>query len=392
MALAAQGFDRPRPKVATAAHLRATMHRLGVVQIDFVNVLTPAHYVTPYSRIGAYDRAVFDGVVYREKKFTEQWAHEAAIIPNSTWPLLRHRMDTHRVRPWGFESYLKKYGAYVDEVLDHVRARGPLSADELPAPDGQSRRLDQSWFGTIPRAVLEYHFGRGALAVAGRRPNMARVFDLSERIIPGEHHAADFEIAEQQRRLILLAAKAHGIGTAADLGDYYRLNIRHARDRIKELVEAGQLREVQVEGWRDAACLHPQAKLPKAIEACALLSPFDPVVWFRPRAQRLFDFEYRIEIYTPKAKRRWGYYVLPFLLHERIAARVDLKADRAAHCLRVVTAHLESHANTEETAEALAVELRTLAAWLGLASVTVGTTGKLSPPLRAALKPARRPA
>ncbi|MEO8026158.1 MAG: crosslink repair DNA glycosylase YcaQ family protein, partial [Bryobacteraceae bacterium] len=350
IALAAQGFDRARPSRAGLPQLRAVMQKLGVVQIDSVNVLAQAHYVVPYSRLGPYDRRDFERLVYERREFTEQWAHEAAIIPIATWPLLRHRMDTHRVRPYFFDAFLKENVAYSELILDHVRTRGPLSADQLPPPEGHGRRLQDSWIGTIPRAVLEAHFGRGLLAVAGRRTNMARIFDLAERVVAGKHHGRVLEREYEQRELIRLASRAHGIGTAADLGDYYRLNIGDARRRVAELASAGELREVRVEGWREPAYLHPQARLPRSIEAAALLSPFDPVVWFRPRAQRLFDFEYRIEIYTPAKKRRWGYYVLPFLLNDRLVARVDLKADRAAGRLLVFSAHLEPSFDAQKVA------------------------------------------
>ena len=182
IALAAQGFDRPRPKGRVHRdHLRRAIRQLGLLQIDYVNVLAPAHYQVPFSRLGPYPRPLLDDLVYRRREFTEQWAHEASILPVETWPLLRHRMATHRVRPWGFESFLEQHPAYASLVLDQVRARGPLGADELPDPDGTPRRLPGAWVGTVPRAVLEAHFGRGLLAVAGRRPNFSRLYDLAER-------------------------------------------------------------------------------------------------------------------------------------------------------------------------------------------------------------------
>ncbi|MGH6631172.1 MAG: winged helix-turn-helix domain-containing protein, partial [Burkholderiales bacterium] len=279
IALAAQGFDRPRPRASVSAqHLTRTIRQLGLLQIDFVNVLLPAHYLIPFSRLGAYRRSVFDKVVYRQGDFTEQWAHEASIVTMETWPLLRHRMESHRVRPWGFEAVLAKHTAYADQVLDEIRKRGPLAADDLHVPDGLSRRLDNSWIGTIPRAVLEAHFGRGLLAVAERRPNFSRAFDLAERLIPGEHYGRQVDRERAQRELLLMAARSYGVGTAADLADYYRMPIKEARARIAELAAAGNLRQVQVEGWREPAYLHPKAKLPGEINASALLSPFDPVV------------------------------------------------------------------------------------------------------------------
>ncbi len=378
IALAAQGFDRPRPRPVSAAHLRRTIHQLSLVQLDFVNVLVPAHYQVLFSRQGPYDRSRLDHLVYRRREFTEQWAHEASILPVDAWPLLRHRMQTHRVRPYGFESLLEDQADYVARVLDEVRARGPLTADDLTAPDGVARRLDGSWFGTVPRAVLEAHFGRGALAVAGRRGNFARAYDLAERLIPPEHYGREVTREEAQRELLRRAARAHGVATAADLADYYRMPVREALPRITELVAAGELRQVRVEGWKGPAYLHREARLPARLSAAALLSPFDPVVWYRPRTARLFEFDYRFEIFVPQAQRRWGAYVLPFLLGDRLVARVDLKADRPGRRLLVLAAYREEHAEPGATAAALAVELRAMASWLGLDAVAVERRGNLA--------------
>jgi uncharacterized protein YcaQ len=392
IALAAQGFDRPRSTKGVKAHdLSRTIRQLGVLQIDYVNVLLPAHYLVPFSRLGPYKRSLFDAVVYRgrdgKREFMEQWAHEASILPVETWPLLRHRMETHRVRPYGFERFMEKYSSYVDWVLDEVRRRGPLSADDLAEPGGAARRITgDAWVGTVPRAVLEAHFGRGLLAVAGRQPNFARVFDLAERLLPRQHHGRQVERAEAQRELMRLAARSHGVGTAGDLADYYRMPIREARQRITELVEASELREVRVEGWREPAYLDSRARLPNRVDASALLSPFDPVVWHRPRTARLFGFDYRIEIYVPREKRKWGYYVLPFLLGDRLVARVDLKADRSGRRLLVLSAHIEPHAKPRRVADALAAELQTLAAWLELDSIAVEHRGNLARPLAAACR------
>ena len=386
MALAAQGFDRPRPRGRVGAReIRRTIRQLGLLQLDYVNVLVPAHYQVIFSRLGPYDRSRLDDLVYRGREFTEQWAHEASIVPVESWPLLRHRMEAHRVRPFGFESFMERHAAYVDRVLGEVRERGPLCADDLQGPDGAPRRLDHSWYGTVARAVLEAHFGRGALAVAERRSNFARVFDLAERVIPPEHHRRRVGRQEAQRELLRLAARSHGVGTVGDLADYYRMPIREARQRVAELTEAGSLREVRVEGWRERAYLHPEARLPRQIRASGLLSPFDPVVWYRPRAARLFDFDFRFEIFVPRARRRWGCYVLPFLLGERLVARVDLRADRAARRLIVAAAFLEVGTEPDRVAAALAAELRTMAAWLGLDAIAVGRRGDFARPLAAAL-------
>jgi uncharacterized protein YcaQ len=227
-----------------------------------------------------------------------------------SWPLLRHRMESHRVRPYGFESFLKDNPEYVDSALEQLRTRGALAADELPPPNGAFRRLQGSWFGTVARAVLEAHFGRGALAVADRRPNFAPAYDLAERVLPPEHHQRIVGREDAQRELVRLAARAHGVGAAGDLADYYRMPIREARPRLAELVGAGELRESGVDGWPEAAYLHPEARLPRRIDAAALLAPFDPVIWVP--AARGAAVRFRFEIFVPEEKRRWGCYVLAF--------------------------------------------------------------------------------
>jgi uncharacterized protein YcaQ len=240
LALAAQGFDRPRPRRVTGRDLVRVIRRLGVLQLDFVNVLVPAHYQVLFSRLGPYRRALLHETVYRGGAFTEQWAHEASIVPMDAWPLLRHRRDTHRVRPWGFDRFLAKNPAYVRRVVAAVRRRGALTAADLPAPAGVSRRIrGDAWVGTVPRATLEALFGRGTLAVADRRPNFARVYDLAERVIPAEHHERRVESDEARRELLRRAARALGVATAGDLADYFRMSPREARPRIAELVEGG---------------------------------------------------------------------------------------------------------------------------------------------------------
>jgi uncharacterized protein YcaQ len=389
IALSAQGFDRPRPnRKVNANHIRTAIRRLGLVQIDYLNVLTPAHYQVLFSRLGSYEKSLFDDLVYRRREFTEQWAHERSILPVESWPLLRHRMETHRVRPWGFEKFLEQQSSYVAWALEEIRARGPLRAEDLPEPDVMPRRMSDKWgWGmNLKNQVLEAHFGFGRLAVVERLPNFTRVYDLAERGIPAEHHNRKVEREEAQRELLRLAARSHGVGTAGDIADYYRMPIREARQRIAELVEAGELREARVEGWKEPAYLHSEARIPRQIEASALLSPFDPVVWHRPRALRLFGFDYRIEIYTPQEKRRWGYYVLPFLLGERLVARVDLKADRGERRLLTLAAYIEAGADPGAVADALAAELLMMARWLGLDSVFVERRNGFARALAAAVR------
>jgi hypothetical protein len=389
IALAAQGFGAPRPRRPGPRHLAALIRRLGLLQLDFVNVLAPSHYLVPFSRLGPYDRSALDRVVYGGRAFTEQWAHEASIVPIETWPLLRHRRDTHIARPWGFDEIMARHHHYVETALGAIRERGPLAPADLPDPTHTGRRLPGSWYGTVPRAVLEACFGRGQLAVTARRDNFSRVFDLVERVIPHEHLHRLVDRHESQRELLRIAARACGVGTAADLADYFRMKVGEARPRIHELVTVGDLRLVHVEGWREPACvprdLDDSARGRRPIDARALLSPFDPLIWFRPRTKRLFHFDYRFEIFVPAQKRKWGSYVLPFLMGDRLAARVDVKADRHNNRLAVPGAYLEPGADADTVAPALAEELRTMATWLGLDRVRIGRRGGLAAPLRAAL-------
>jgi uncharacterized protein YcaQ len=386
LALAAQGFDRPRPGRVQARHVRAAIERLGLLQLDFVTVLLPAHYQVLFSRLGPYPRALLDDLVYRRREFTEAWAHEASIVPMDAWPLLRHRRERHRVRPWGFEAALGKLAHYLEGILARVRATGAVAAAELEAPAGVARRVPESWYGTVPRIALEAHFGAGRLAVAERRPDFSRSYDLPERVVPARHLAREVAVEEAQRELLRRAARALGVATAADLADYWRMPVREARPRLHELVEEGGLVAARVEGWREAAFLHPGARAPRRITAAALLSPFDPLIWFRRRALRLFGFDYRMEVFVPAHQRRWGVYVLPFLLGERLVARVDLKADRARRRLNVLAAYIETHARPRDVVPPLARELRTLARWLDLPAVATGRRGNLAAALGAAMR------
>jgi uncharacterized protein YcaQ len=387
MAIAAQGLHLPRPRThPTTADLAGVIHRLGLLQLDFVNVLLPAHYLVLYSRLGAYDKGLFHDLVYRHREFTEQWAHEASIVPMSSWPLLRHRRETHRVRPYGFEQFLHSYPQYVEWVLDEVRLRGPLTAEDFPEKEGVPKKIPGAWHSSVARAVLEAHFGQGRLAIADRRPNFARAYDLADRIVPPCHYERSTGTHAAQRELLEKAALACGIATAADLADYYRMPAGAARPRIGELISAGVLIATAVEGWKETAYLHRDAKLPASINCASILSPFDPLVWYRPRLQRLFAFDYRIEIFVPAARRRWGYYVLPFLLGERMAARVDLKADRASSALQVLSSHLEPGMDSGAVAHSLSAELQSFAVWLGLTSVRVRSRSRLTRAIADALR------
>lgn len=400
IALAAQGLDRPRPKRrATADDLRRVIDRLGLLQIDYVNVLVPAQYQVPFSRLGAYDRASLDALVYRSatREFTEMWAREASIVPIAHWPLLRYRMDQQDRRYRAFTAFLDKYPNYSRFALEEFRRRGPLAASELPEVDGSRGTSKGFWGWSQARCVVEALFMQGQVSVTERRgSNNARVCDITDRVIPREHLARIVDRGEAMRDLLRIAARAHGIGTVTDLADYFRMKIREAQRHVAELVDAGDLREVRVEGWREQAYLHKDSEATaraasgrsRRATAVSLVSPFDPVVWHRARTRRLFDFDYLLEIWVPQPKRRWGYYVLPFLFEERLAARVDLKADREAGVLRVISSYLEPHAraNADAVANALVVELKTMATWLGLSGVAIGRRGDFARTLGAAAR------
>ena len=381
MALGAVGFGRKRPARPTAVDMARVIRSLGLLQIDSVNVLVPAHYMVMFARLGPYDRAALDKLIYRSGKFTEQWAHVASIVPMETWPLLKHRMEAHSGQAWGHGEFQAQYPEYLSWVLEEVRRRGPLCGEHLDPPEGSPRRVPGSWYSNVGRATLEAHFARGVVAVTNRLGNFAREFDLAERVIPEAVFGRAVPKEDAQREMIRQASHAYGVATAADLADYFRMRPQEARARIAELVSARELEVVRVEGWKDFAYLEHSAKVPKAIKACALLSPFDPVLWFRPRTERLFDFYYRIEIYVPEAKRKFGYYVLPFLDGERLVGRVDLKADRASGRLLVLAAHAEPGCGGGFEGRLMA-ELRLVAEWLGLTKVEVGRHGKLAPALR----------
>jgi uncharacterized protein YcaQ len=386
IALAAHGFGKPRPKGrVTVVHMRQAIRQLGLLQLDFVNVLVPAHYLVLFSRLGAYDRDRLHRLLYRQQEFTEQWAHEASIVPAAHWPLLEHRRKAFRPWPNTPIMRLKNRSTYLSQVIDLIYKTGAVTSADLPPVAGPKRRPGD-WHRSVPRWALEYHFGFGALAVADRLANFQRVYDLPERIIAAPYRDRQVGRREGQRELLRTAANALGIATTQDLADYYRMTAREAQPRLNELVEAGAIRAARVAGWKQPAYLAANARRPRSIRCAALLSPFDPVVWYRPRALRLFDFHYRIEIYVPAAKRKWGYYVLPFLLDERIVARVDLKADRANGRLLVQACHKEDGIDQVRTIEKLGDELLNLADWLGLDSVKVSLRGPFARHLAASMK------
>ncbi|BEP16256.1 winged helix-turn-helix domain-containing protein [Acidothermaceae bacterium B102] len=384
IALAAQGFARPRPTGRIdGGHLGRVVDGLGLLQIDSVNVLSRAHYLPAYSRLGPYPRERLDQLTWGSGRVFEYWAHEASFLPAQLWPLFRWRMEARRGHgTWGSaRGLIANRPGYIEDVLEEVRDRGPLSAREVS--DAVSRK-GAWWSWSDAKVALEALFATGDVTVF-ERVNFERRYDLPERVLPAAVVEAPVPTEDEARReLLRISARALGVATATDLYDYFRLNGPVTAPRLAELVEAGDLTPVTVRGWSQPAYLAPGARLPRRITARALLSPFDSMVFERSRLERLFDFRYRIEIYVPAPKRIYGYYVLPFLLGERFVARVDLKADRATGVLVVQAAWSEPDA-PPDTVEELADELVLLAGWLGLSAVSVTGRGDLGPALARAV-------
>lgn len=384
VALAAQGFAEPRPDSSlTRRHFNKVLHRLGQFQIDSVSVAVRAHYMPLFSRLGAYPMAMLEGAATpKQRLLFEYWAHEASFLPVDAWPLWQWQMRRAE-RGESIYTGLAKFGReradLIAEMERRVATDGPIAASDIEGQRGQG-----GWWGwSDAKAALEWLFWAGRITARERKPSFERIYDLPDRVIP--QAVRDLPVPDEEeahRQLTRMAASALGVATAGDLRDYFRLPAPNYKDRLAELVEAGHLLPVKVEGWSQPTYLSPDARFPRRVEARALLSPFDPLVWERSRAERLFDFRYRIEIYTPAEKRIYGYYVLPFLLGERIVARVDLKADRAASVLRVQAAHAEPLAPPETPAELMA-ELKLMASWLGLERVEIAGAGDLAPALAA---------
>ena len=393
-AIAAQGLATPLPDpwvpspTPHRGHLRRTLEKIQLLQIDSVNVLARAHYLPLFARLGGYPMELLADAAWPRRPSSrlllETWAHEASLIPVEHEPLLRWRQRRRVDGPWASAARLRaEHPGFVDDVLAVVREGGPLSAGDIEkALDAPGRGRPGWWEWSATKIASEYLFGIGAIGTAGRR-GFERVYDLTERIVPPQVLARPTpDDADARRALIELSARAHGIGTVGDLADYYRLSLADGRQAVLDLVEAGTLLPVQVQGWRDVGYLHHQAKMPRKVGGRALLCPFDPLVWERDRTERLFDFRYRIEIYTPAEKRVYGYYVFPFLMDDALAARFDLKADRATGRLLVQASWYEEPAGSGRpapaaVAAAAAVELRRMADWIGLADVVVVARGNL---------------
>ena len=383
IALAAQGFlDKPHDQ-PTMRTLARTVERTGVLQVDSVNVLQRAHFMPLYSRMGSYDvdllaRAQTVTGARKPRRLVEYWAHVQALMPVELWPLMQHRMDSYRNQRhkwWGSEVSEELVANLMAEIAD----RGASTARDLD--DGLPRSKENwGWNWSATRRALDYLYMIGEVAISGRNSQFEIRYDLPERVLPADVLAAPTPTLEETNlELVRRAARSHGVATVRCLSDYYRTLQEPAKKAVDQLVAEGELEPVRIDGWNRPAYLHRDARRPRRVDARALLVPFDPLVWFRWRAEHLFGFHYRIEIYVPAEKRVHGYYVLPFLLGERLVARVDLKADRQAGAgvLRVRSAYAEEHAPPETAAE-LAAELATMAGWLGLEDVAVESRGDLA--------------
>ncbi len=393
VAVAAQGLDAPRPTTPVGVRqLQRVVDRLGVVQIDSVNVVSRSQYLPFFSRLGPYDTALLDRMRDRApRRLVEYWAHEASLVAPATLGALQWRMQRWRDDAWGgMQRVAADHPQLVAQVLAEVAARGPITAVDLEralAHDAPRDRTDWGWNWSLVKQALESLFWAGEVTSAGRTTAFARRYDLPGRVLPG----GSLEVLDEPqalRALVSMAARAHGVAAERDLRDYWRLSPADCATAVAELVEEGELVPVQVQGWRQPAYLHRDARLPRWVRARALLSPFDSLVWQRERTRALFGMDFRLEIYVPAPLRRHGYYVLPFLLGDTLVARVDLKADRQADggagVLRVQAAHAEPAAPPATAAE-LASELVAMAGWLGLARVAVAGPGDLSPALAEAL-------
>ena len=373
IALAAQGFDTARPKTkATQRHVDALIARLGVIQIDSVNVLVRSQELPLFARLGNHDRNAIPKATEAQKLF-EYWGHEAAHLPVELHPLFRWKMDaarTGKVTHWGLTSFYEENKAFVKRTLKHVATNGPTTSRELST---RTEKKGTWWDWDEAKVALEYLFLTGQLMSRGRGSDFARIYDTPERVLPQRVIDAPTPSEHDARKQLLVrSAIAQGVATASDLADYYRQKLATVKPLITELVEEGELREVAVDGWIEKTFVHRNAKLPKQLHATALLSPFDSLVWCRPRNERLFNFHYRIEIYTPKEKRKFGYYVLPFMMNGEMVGRVDLKSDRANSALLAFSVHTEKGVKRSSINDALNTELHAMATWLQLDQVQIG--------------------
>lgn len=417
IALRAQGLDRPRPArrgPATMRHLRQVVDQVGLLQIDSVNIAARAHLMPVFSRIGPYDTRLIDRAASTPpRSLVESWAHQASFVPPETFRLLEWRRNAYRTEAWGTIADVPlQHSAVVEEVLDLLRENGPMTASAVHAyleERHPATRTEWGWNWTVAKRVLEYLFFTGQATAASRNSAFERLYDLTERVLPPELAALPLpDDAEAVRELVEISARAHGIGTLRCFADYFRIKTARVAPAVADLVDAGVLVPATVTGWERPVFRHVDATLPRTATGAALLSPFDPLVFERRRLEELFGLRYRIEIYTPAPKRVWGYYVLPFLLGEELVALVDLKADRQAGVLRVLSTHdvpaapgsdARRRPGPDDVVRALAGELRLMADWLGLDEVEVVhertdeaapalAPGALAPALHAAVRAA----
>ena len=383
VAVAAQGFGATRRATPPSrSDLRRLISRIHVLQLDSVSVAVRAHYAPVFSRLGPYDRAILDAAAWDHsarspRLLVEYWAHEAALIAVQDWPLMRWRMREYVHGRWGVEI-VRSNPALVDAVVAAVAERGPSTAGQIEdhVQTGTRRGKGAWWNRSDTKQVAEALFASGVLTTA-HRAGFARYYDLAERVLPADVLGRQVDDEDALRELTLRAATALGVATEADIRDYFRLRPAQVRPAIAELIRTGDLEQVEVTGWSAPAYLRSGQAVPRTDRGSALLCPFDPLIFFRPRVARVFGFEYRIEIYTPAAQRRFGYYVWPFLLDGELVARVDLKADRVAGVLRVVGAFVEDHQDRSRVAGALGAELQAMAGWLELTGLVVGERGDL---------------
>jgi hypothetical protein len=392
LALASLGFGVKKPARAGLAHVRATVARLSAIQIDSVNVLARAHYLPTFSRYGPYPMSALDDLAHRRRELFEYWGHAACFLPVELYPFMRWRMNS-QIEGWA--GIDRKTKDFIEAVYREVAEHGPMSAGEISIG---GKRTGTWWGWSEGKRAIELLVAQGRVAVAGRR-NFERLYDLSERVLPkAVLEASPVADRDAKKELLVRAARAMGVGTAKDIAQYFHVDAWWDRSSVNgrrplakthllfdELVEAGRLERVRVEGWKQPAFVVPGVRIPRSVDARAIVSPFDPVLWERTWTNAVFGFEYQIEIYVPAPKRIYGYYVLPFLGGDRFAARVDLKADRKTSTLIVHAAYLEPRASAGETAAALADELRSTARWLSLESFAVGPKGNLSRALKRAL-------
>ncbi len=378
LAIAAQGFGNRGP-------LLRTIKQIGLLQLDSVNVVVRSHYLPLFSRLGPYDMAALDKLSQKTPRaLFEYWGHEASLIPIEYQPLFRWRMDEARAGRGGWQGparLARERPDFIKGVMQEIADRGPIGAGEL---SGGGKSTGNWWGWSDGKRALEFLFWTGQLTSAGRR-GFERLYALPEHVIPDAVLGAATPSPEDaQRELLRRAARAHGVATEFDLRDYFRLGVAATKARLQELLDAGELTEVTVESWKHKAYVPSDVKVARKLEASALLSPFDSLIWMRPRTERLFGFHYRLAFYTPKHKRTHGYYVMPFLLGDRLVARVDLKSDRKQNRLLMLGGHAEPGINPAEIAPALNDQLKTMATWLGLDRVTLKSRTELANALRRA--------